>query len=232
MYSLSLSSLTVDLFTVRLADVNACYKHHSDDAVWSDGLRIRLLTAQRDMYISGFCLFLFLLLRLVYHSMETNLRLEKSLAAMKKQAEGASNGYKNLLEENESTTAQLKKLKELVGDNEDDVKKGGSASPLDKLLEENASLTKQLAVATKELKSAETKVDAVKKQAEGQSAAFMKLMDDKTKSDKQGEETKALEAKLQQQAEQIAALTTERDSLKSQVQDYDFMFADAKKKAD
>jgi B-cell receptor-associated protein 31 len=151
---------------------------------------------------------------------------------MKKQAEGASNGYKNLLEENESTTAQLKKLKELVGDNEDDVKKGGSASPLDKLLEENASLTKQLAVATKELKSAETKVDAVKKQAEGQSAAFMKLMDDKTKSDKQGEETKALEAKLQQQAEQIAALTTERDSLKSQVQDYDFMFADAKKKAD
>lgn len=43
-----------------LADVLTCYNHHSSDEVLSDGLRIRLLTAQRNMYISGFCLFLFL----------------------------------------------------------------------------------------------------------------------------------------------------------------------------
>lgn len=42
------------------ADVMTCYKHHHSDEVLSDGMRIRLLTAQRDMYISGFCLFLFL----------------------------------------------------------------------------------------------------------------------------------------------------------------------------
>lgn len=43
------------------ADVNTCYRHHSSSgATLSDGMRIRLLSAQRDMYISGFCLFLFL----------------------------------------------------------------------------------------------------------------------------------------------------------------------------
>lgn len=43
------------------ADVNTCYRHHSSTgATLSDGMRIRLLSAQRDMYISGFCLFLFL----------------------------------------------------------------------------------------------------------------------------------------------------------------------------
>lgn len=45
---------------VCLADVSTCYKHHSAGVILSDGMRIRLLASQRDMYISGFCLFLFL----------------------------------------------------------------------------------------------------------------------------------------------------------------------------
>lgn len=55
---------TVDvccLVDANTADVNTCYRHHSSSgATLSDGMRIRLLSAQRDMYISGFCLFLFL----------------------------------------------------------------------------------------------------------------------------------------------------------------------------
>ncbi|TMW61593.1 hypothetical protein Poli38472_012784 [Pythium oligandrum] len=210
-----------------LSDVNTVYKYQSSDAMWSDGLRIRLLTAQRDMYISGFCLFLFLLLRLVYHSMEKNLRLEKSLGAMKKQAEGAAAGYKQLLEESETSKAQMDKLQKLVGADDKD-----GVVAMKKLLDENSSLTKQVESLKKELKAAEVKVDSVKKQAEGQSAAFMKLMDEKTASDKQVDSQKTLEATIAQQKEEIKALKTERDSLKSQVQDYDFMFADAKKKAE
>lgn len=45
---------------VHAADVSTCYKHHSRSEQLTDGMRIRLLAAQRDMYISGFCLFLFL----------------------------------------------------------------------------------------------------------------------------------------------------------------------------
>lgn len=47
--------------TMVTADVNTCYRHHaSSGATLSDGMRIRLLSAQRDMYITGFALFLFL----------------------------------------------------------------------------------------------------------------------------------------------------------------------------
>lgn len=48
------------MLSADTADVITCYKHHSAGVILSDGMRIRLLTAQRDMYISGFVLFLFL----------------------------------------------------------------------------------------------------------------------------------------------------------------------------
>lgn len=214
-----------------LSDVMTVYKHHSSDEVLSDGMRIRLLTAQRDMYISGFCLFLFLLLRLVYIALATNLRLEKSLGAMKKQAEGAAAGYKSLLEENESFKQQTDKLHELL-ESEDGDDKQKKLDVLTKLMKENAELTANVAASADKLKKAENEVAAVTKQAEGQSSAFMKLMDEKNASEKQLELAKAQDEQLKQQREQIAKLTEERDALRSQIQDYDFMFAEAKKKAE
>uniref|UniRef100_K3WFP5 Endoplasmic reticulum transmembrane protein n=1 Tax=Globisporangium ultimum (strain ATCC 200006 / CBS 805.95 / DAOM BR144) TaxID=431595 RepID=K3WFP5_GLOUD len=222
-----------------LSDVSTVYKHHSRDTVLSDGMRIRLLAAQRDMYISGFCLFLFLLLRLVYTSMDKNIRLEKSLGAMKKQAEGASAGYKGLLEENESMKKQLAKVHALLGsiksndDNDDDVDDDKKkANVLAKLIEENTYLTTKLETAKHDLKLAENKVEIVKKQAEGQSSAFMKLMDEKTEADKHLQLTKTQQETIAQQQKEISELKNERDALKSQIQDYDFMFAEAKKKAE
>jgi B-cell receptor-associated protein 31 len=226
-------SLTVfyKLLLYSLADVSTVYKHHSSDEVLSDGMRIRLLTAQRDMYITGFCLFLFLLLRLVYIALATNLRLEKSLGAMKRQAEGAAAGYKSLLAENETVKKQTDKLHELLeGEEGDDKQK--KVDLLAKLARENAELEQQLKDASEKLKKAEGQVAAVTKQADGQSAAYMKLMDEKSASDKQLESAQAQEEQLKQQREQIAKLSEERDALKSQIQDYDFMFAEAKKKAE
>ncbi|KAG1695367.1 hypothetical protein DVH05_020405 [Phytophthora capsici] len=214
-----------------LSDVSTVYKHHSSDEVLSDGMRIRLLTAQRDMYITGFCLFLFLLLRLVYIALATNLRLEKSLGAMKKQAEGAAAGYKSLLAENETFKKQTEKLHELLGDEEGQDKKK-KVDALARLVQENADLELKVKASADQLKKAENEVAAVTKQAEGQSSAFMKLMDEKNESDKQLETAKAQEEEIKRQRDQIAKLTEERDSLKTQIQDYDFMFSEAKKKAE
>ncbi|POM72014.1 membrane protein [Phytophthora palmivora] len=214
-----------------ISDVTTVYKHHSSDEVLGDGMRIRLLTAQRDMYITGFCLFLFLLLRLVYIALATNLRLEKSLGAMKKQAEGAAAGYKALLAENETFKKQTEKLHELLGGEEGEEKKK-KVDALARLVQENADLELKVKTSADKLQKAENQVAAVTKQAEGQSSAFMKLMDEKNESDKQLETAKAQDEEIKRQREQIAKLMEERDALKSQIQDYDFMFAEAKKKAE
>ncbi|RAW30040.1 hypothetical protein PC110_g13605 [Phytophthora cactorum] len=214
-----------------LSDVMTVYKHHSSDEVLSDGMRIRLLTAQRDMYITGFCLFLFLLLRLVYIALATNLRLEKNLEAMKKQAEGAAAGYKSLLAENETFKKQTEKIHQLLGDEEGEDKKK-KVDALARLVQENADLEEKVKTSDEKLQKAENQVAAVTKQAEGQSSAFMKLMDEKNESDKHLETAKTQEEEIKRQREQIAKLSEERDSLKTQIQDYDFMFAEAKKKAE
>ncbi|CAI5740340.1 unnamed protein product [Hyaloperonospora brassicae] len=216
-----------------LSDVSTVYKHHSSDEVLGDGLRVRLLTAQRDMYITGFCLFLFLLLRLVYIALATNLRLEKSLEAMTKQAEGAASGYTSLLEENECLTKQTHKLHALLDDGSgNDDAKGSKVDVLARLVQENADLEEQVRAAADKRTKAENEVAAVTKQAEGQSAAFMTLLEEKQTLDKQLETAASQRSQLERQREEIATLTAERDALKSQIHDYDFMFAEAKKKAE
>ncbi|KAL7689957.1 putative B-cell receptor-associated protein [Plasmopara halstedii] len=214
-----------------VSDVSTVYKHHASDEVLSDGMRIRLLTAQRDMYITGFCLFLFLLLRLVYTTLVTNLHMEKNLIAMKKQAEGAAAGYKSLLAENESFKKQMDKLHDLLGNEEGDDKKK-KVDALTRLVQENADLEDKVKMAIEKLQKAENQVVFVTKQAESQSSAFMKLMDEKNESDKQLEAAKTHEDEIKRQRKQIDKLTEERDALRTQIQDYDFMFAEAKKKAE
>ncbi|OQR87916.1 hypothetical protein ACHHYP_07894 [Achlya hypogyna] len=204
-----------------LSNVQTSMKYRSTDEVLSDGLRIRLLVAQRDMYISGFCLFLFALLRMVYSGMVTNITLEKKFHAMEKQAKSASEGYSKLIDEHDTLQKQVKKLAGIEGDD-----KG-----LDAILAENASLEKELADVKKALAAAETQVAAVKKQADGQSAAYMKLLDDTAAKDAKVDELKTALETITDLKSKLAELAKERDSLKTQIQDYDFMFADAKKKA-
>lgn len=100
-----------------LSNVQMVWKYMKSDELLSDGLRIRLLVAQRDMYISGFALFLFMLLKLVYSSMETSLKLEASLNAMTRQAKGASDGFQVLLKEQTLLEDKYTKVKELVAAN-------------------------------------------------------------------------------------------------------------------
>ncbi|KAF0694906.1 Aste57867_14248 [Aphanomyces stellatus] len=206
-----------------LANLQTTYNHHMSDEVMTDGFRIRLLAAQRDMYISGICLFLNAMLQMLYSSMVTNIKLEKSLGALEKQAKSASSSYTKLLEEHDVLQKQLKKLVGLDA---------GDANTLEKLLKENATLETEVAALKKSVAASDASIAQVKKQADSQSAAYMKLLDESTaKGDKEAE-VKELHQQVLEQKKTINDLTKDRDSLKAQIQDYDFMFADAKKKAE
>ncbi|CAK5181729.1 unnamed protein product [Aphanomyces euteiches] len=208
-----------------LANLQTTYNHHMSDETLSDGFRIRLLTAQRDMYISGICLFLNVLLQMLYSSMVTNIKLEKSLGALEKQAKGASSSYTKLLEEHDVMQKQLKKLVGLEGDK-------GDANTLEKLLKENATLDTEVGALKKKVATSDASIAQVKKQADSQSAAYMKLLDESTAKGDQAKEIEELHAQVLEYKKTINELTKDRDSLKSQIQDYDFMFSEAKKKAE
>ncbi|RHY31335.1 hypothetical protein DYB32_003594 [Aphanomyces invadans] len=176
------------------------------------------------MYISGICLFLNLLLQMLYSSMVLNIKLEKSLGAMEKQAKGASSSYTKLLEEHEIVQKQLKKLVGLDGSTD--------MTTLEKLLKENATYETELATLKKTAAASESAIAQVKKQADSQSAAYMKLLDESTAQADQAKEVKDLHAQVLELKKTINDVTKDRDALKSQIQDYDFMFAEAKKKAE
>lgn len=167
--------------------------------------------------------------------METNIHLEKSLFAMQKQAEGVSTGYKQQLDENESIKKQLQKVHALLGMSDGDDDSSATTKKADvlaKLIEENTTLATKLETATHDLELAESKIAVVKKQAESQSAAFMKLMDEKTEADKFEQIAKDQKQTIERKSGEIKELKSECESLKTQIQDYDFMFAEAKKKAE
>ncbi|RHY88422.1 hypothetical protein DYB37_007289 [Aphanomyces astaci] len=210
--------------TMHVANLQTAYNHHMSDEAVSDGFRIRLLAAQRDMYISGICLFLNLLLQMLYSSMVVNIKLEKSLGAMEKQAKGASSSYTNLLEEHEILQKQLKKLVGLDGTTD--------LTSLEKLLKENATYETEVASLKKSVAASDAAIAQVKKQADSQSAAYMKLLDETTAKGDQAQEIKDLHAQVVDLKQTVNDLTKDRDSLKTQIQDYDFMFAEAKKKAE
>lgn len=220
-----------------LSNAHTCASYYTSDVMLSDGMRIRLLTAQRDLYITGFSLFLFLLLRLVYHSIETNIHLAKSLQAMRKQAEGASAGYKTLLEEQEVAKVKLQKLTALVKTDTSGAQEPseGDGKPiLERLLDENSILQTRLQLVEKEKEQANRQVEILQKQANGQNSAFMQLLEEKTLLVTKDTEEKLLkkEEVIRKQETDLKTLEQERDSLKSQIQDYDFMFAEARKKAE
>ena len=89
---------------------------------------------------------------MVYSSLETNIRLEKNLEAMEKQAKSASDGFKTLLNENDKQKMQLDKLTQLAGEEGSDV--------LDKLLTQNSELQHELESNEKVVKEANRQVNA------------------------------------------------------------------------
>jgi B-cell receptor-associated protein 31 len=96
------SEVDVNLESRRLADADAI-------------VHMRLFRAQRNLYISGFTLLLFLVINRIVGLLYRSAQLEASAEAAMKQAEGASKAAKNFLETDDNTeiSALKDEMKEL-----------------------------------------------------------------------------------------------------------------------
>jgi regulator of replication initiation timing len=159
--------------------------------------------------------------------METNIRLEKSLNAMKKQAEGASNGYKKLMEENETLQKQVEKIQELFGKNIDQEKDDEEKKKVwSKLIEENVQLTIQLEHTKTQLQSANTKIDAIQTQATNQNDSFLQLVENNQHLTAQVAKLAVTGKQLEDTQKQNQQLLQDKKRLE---QEYELILNDVKK---
>ncbi|XP_074063327.1 B-cell receptor-associated protein 31 [Macrotis lagotis] len=135
---------------------------------------MKLFRAQRNLYIAGFSLLLSFLLRRLVTLISQQATLLASNEAFKKQAEGASEAAKKYIEEND-------KLKKETGSSAD-------KSDLNELLMENKNLkterkklTEELAIKKRDLERAENEVLAMRKQSEGITKEYDRLLEEHTR---------------------------------------------------
>ncbi|KAM9041804.1 B-cell receptor-associated protein 31 isoform 1-T2 [Megaptera novaeangliae] len=138
---------------------------------------MKLFRAQRNLYIAGFSLLLSFLLRRLVTLISQQATLLASNEAFKKQAESASEAAKKYMEEND----QLKK--EAAGG----VKLDGKDAEV-KVEEENRSLKAdlqslrdKLAVNKQKLEKAENEALAMRKQSEGLTKEYDRLLEEHAK---------------------------------------------------
>ncbi|XP_060038905.1 B-cell receptor-associated protein 31 [Erinaceus europaeus] len=139
---------------------------------------MKLFRAQRNLYIAGFSLLLSFLLRRLVTLISQQATLLASNEAFKKQAESASEAAKKYMEEND----QLKKEAAAGG-----VKLGGGDIQ-GKVEEENRSLKadvkklkEELAVSRQKLEKAENAALAMRKQSEGLTKEYDRLLEEHAK---------------------------------------------------
>ncbi|XP_058905592.1 B-cell receptor-associated protein 31 [Kogia breviceps] len=138
---------------------------------------MKLFRAQRNLYIAGFSLLLSFLVRRLVTLISQQAMLLASNEAFKKQAESASEAAKKYMEEND----QLKK------EAASGVKLDGRDAEV-KLEEENRSLKAdlqrlkdELAVSKQKLDKAETEALAMRKQSEGLTKEYDRLLEEHAK---------------------------------------------------
>lgn len=122
-------------------------------------LHMKLFRAQRNLYIAGFALFLFIVLRRLVTLISTQATLEAEASAAQKQAKSATEAAKVFMEDKENKT------------NED-------SKDLKDQLEKKKLEVKKL---KEDLAAAEANVDAMKKQAEGTNAEYDRLLKENAK---------------------------------------------------
>jgi len=126
---------------------------------------MKLFRAQRNFYIAGFALFLCLVIRRLIVLIGSQAQLEAQAEASIKQAKGASQHSRQLLEQLSSTQTS----KELLNENEGNKKIEKQEQDLRKMREELAS-------AKEELIRYRVNCDSMKKQAEAVSEEYDRLL--------------------------------------------------------
>ncbi|XP_077185766.1 B-cell receptor-associated protein 31 [Paroedura picta] len=140
---------------------------------------MKLFRAQRNLYIAGFSLLMSFLLRRLVTLISQHATTLASNEAFKKQAEGASDAAKKYMEEND----KLKKELKLAGIDAGDLNaKGTNVLEENKALEaEVKKLKDELASSKRALEKAESEALAMRKQAEGLTKEYDRLLDEHSK---------------------------------------------------
>lgn len=129
-----------------------------------DHMHMKLFRAQRNLYISGFSLFLWLVMRRVITLINQLATAMGTSAALQTQAESANKAAKKYMEDNEMLKQALTDGKE--GEKTQDPEEH-------KLLKR---LTEELKSSTDALKKSKSDLDAMKKQTEGLTKEYDRLL--------------------------------------------------------
>lgn len=140
---------------------------------------MKLFRAQRNLYIAGFSLLMAFLLRRLVTLISQHATTLASNEAFKKQAEGASDAAKKYMEENDKLKKELKLAGIEAGDQS---AKGTGVLEENKALEaEVKKLKDELASSKRALEKAETEALTMRKQAEGLTKEYDRLLEEHSK---------------------------------------------------
>lgn len=139
---------------------------------------MRLFRAQRNLYISGFSLFLLIVLRKVIKLISKQAELEASNEASLKQAKNVSDHCQKVMAENE-------KLKKAAGDKGkeqvEDEESEDTGNELVKMRSELEEKNEELSRKSKDLEKAQKDLSALKEQAQGITREYDRLLDEHAK---------------------------------------------------
>ncbi|KAG8554510.1 hypothetical protein GDO81_003814 [Engystomops pustulosus] len=140
-------------------------------------IHMKLFRAQRNLYIAGFSLLLSILLRRLVTLISKQATLLASNEAFKKQAESASDAAKKYMEENDKLKKQLK----ASGVEVSDLPESNAEEENKKLSAEVKKLREELESTKKTLQKSESEVVAIKKQSEGLTKEYDRLLNEHAK---------------------------------------------------
>ena len=129
-------------------------------------IHMRLFRAQRNLYISGFALFLWLILRRMVALLSREAQLEASAAASLAQAKSASEAAKKIMDDS--------------GPSRDNAEN-----------KEILALRNQIEALTESLKKKNTDLETMKKQSQGLQREFDRVSDELTQASKSGGDKKS-----------------------------------------
>ncbi|KAK9407609.1 B-cell receptor-associated protein 31 [Crotalus adamanteus] len=135
---------------------------------------MKLFRAQRNLYIAGFSLLMAFLLRRLITLISQHATILASNEAFKKQAEGASDAAKKYMEENDKLKKELKLAGVEVADL--DIKSIGAEEENLTLQAEVKKLQDELTSTKKALNKADNEALAMRKQAEGLTVEYDRLL--------------------------------------------------------
>ncbi|XP_072847525.1 B-cell receptor-associated protein 31 isoform X1 [Pogona vitticeps] len=140
---------------------------------------MKLFRAQRNLYIAGFSLLMAFLLRRLITLISQHATVLASNEAFKKQAEGASDAARKYMEENDKLKKELKLAGVEVADLDT---KGAGAEEENKALQAEVKKLKEELTSTKRaLEKADHEALAMRKQAEGLTKEYDRLLEEYVK---------------------------------------------------